>query len=452
MSETYNIVDSVINVFPSSNATKKTTSEENLRAVITRLKIGNYVVDESTGLAINTVGTLSIPSGYAVNINGYLISFENSTSVSNVPSDCDVFMKLCYNGDGLLYGKEDDVTYTHGIVIVFTEPLVTEDYVQITKVVNDAIDPTFIPNKFPISTKDIKNGDTNDSLADYISTTAPNTYVSKVDPDTKKGDLDFIADGNQDHIDISNTGIDFKNSSTVNLHIAQGIISKDTSKIEFKTESGAKNIVATANNFKVIGNASITASGNVVTVDNTGTTLGNFKINGNNITNNNAITVTNSGGITFSGNLIANKVYNAVFNDYAEAFEVADIEEGITTGDVVAFTEDGTVTKVTDGADVYRLCGIVSSEDTYAYCLGATPDELANGSKVPVALCGRVYLNCESLIDVKVLTSGTYIAVKPNGQGLEIVRDLSRRVIGKVTKTVEINEENHMVQVKVVSV
>ena len=83
-----------------------------------------------------------------------------------------------------------------------------------------------------------------------------------------------------------------------------------------------------------------------------------------------------SGGIGCAKNIRANKVYNAVWNDYAECRE-ADTEEA---GRCV--TETGGKMRLTD-ARLMAGCRLIS--DTYGFCMGETEK-----AKTPVAVAGRV--------------------------------------------------------------
>ena len=437
----YNVVDVDLNIFPSSNASKKTTSEVNLREVVSRLKVNNFIVNESTGLQLSS-GILTIPDGYQVNMDGYLLTFKETT-ISSVPSDSDIFICLHYANDDLLYGKENDVTYTHGVEIVFTETSYPDPCFQIARSVGGSLDSNFKPVVVPFTSDNISVGNTSDTLTDYINTIAGNTYVSKINPDTKKGSLTFDDTGNTDTVIIDNSSIDIQDNGTSTLKLEKGKISRGTSKIEINGD-----ITITAPNTDIVGNGSITSGTHSIVVDSAKSMIDNFSFNGNTITNNNAITVTNSGGITFSGDVHAARVFNAVFNDIAEMMPKAADEE-ILPGDVVAFEDDGSVTKVINGKHVFRLAGIVSSEETYGYLLGG--EGLPEDQKVPIALCGRVWLNCKSLIHLETLEVGELIAVDPSGVGLQISSEFNRRVVGRVAQTKKINENDYMVLVKVVA-
>lgn len=130
-----------------------------------------------------------------------------------------------------------------------------------------------------------------------------------------------------------------------------------------------------------------------------------------------------SGDVTATGDIRANKVYNAVYNDLAEFMEKADAEEDIQPGDVVYFNDEG---KVTKEVNAYALAGVVSSEETYGMALGG--DKLEDNEKVPVALAGRVYLNVEDL-DV---VPGDILAIDNNGR-IIVVMEENRFTLGKAT-------------------
>lgn len=130
-----------------------------------------------------------------------------------------------------------------------------------------------------------------------------------------------------------------------------------------------------------------------------------------------------SGDITATGEIRANKVYNAVYNDLAEFMAKSDTSEDIQPGDVVYFTEEG---KVTKDVNAYALAGVVSSEETYGMALGG--DGLSDKEKVPVALAGRVYLNVGDL-DVM---PGDILSIDGCGKVI-VTMDENRFTLGKAT-------------------
>ena len=89
-----------------------------------------------------------------------------------------------------------------------------------------------------------------------------------------------------------------------------------------------------------------------------------------------------TGGVGISGDLYANKVIGAYWNDYAENREVRPLDwEIIENGMVVAENGDDTLS-----ITIKRLQpGAKIISDTYGMCIGAT-----NVFTRPIALCGRV--------------------------------------------------------------
>lgn len=99
--------------------------------------------------------------------------------------------------------------------------------------------------------------------------------------------------------------------------------------------------------------------------------------------------LTVGGNITATGTITGSKVYNAVWNDYAEWFEKDNEEEIFTPGEICIWTGNG-VTKATKANDK-AVVGIVS--DSYGHILGGEnlKDMEENNKKfVPIGLKGRV--------------------------------------------------------------
>lgn len=155
------------------------------------------------------------------------------------------------------------------------------------------------------------------------------------------------------------------------------------------------------------------------------TTTGSLETNtlDSNLLTANDVQVT--GGISASGNIVGAKVFNAVYNDYAEWFERGDDAD---VGDIVALDIiTGKYRKATLNDKV--IAGIVSGD--YAHIIGGEPskDYVGHNMKrfIPVCLVGRV--------PVKVLDDpclGSYVV--PSGKpGVGIsVRDWSDKAVGIV--------------------
>lgn len=96
--------------------------------------------------------------------------------------------------------------------------------------------------------------------------------------------------------------------------------------------------------------------------------------------------VINNGNITADGEIRASRVWNAVYNDYAEIFE-KDANEVIEPGDVVCIGLDAKVHKVHDRADIDRIIGVCS--DTAGTVLGGK--DISKDNQVIVGLVGQIW-------------------------------------------------------------
>lgn len=98
---------------------------------------------------------------------------------------------------------------------------------------------------------------------------------------------------------------------------------------------------------------------------------------------------------TFSDTLTANKVYGAVWNDYAEYFERGEDTE---VGDIIALDLHSGSEKYVKAINGDVVCGVHS--DTYGHLIGGksipadytgTYEDYNNDSYIPVGMIGRVY-------------------------------------------------------------
>lgn len=143
-------------------------------------------------------------------------------------------------------------------------------------------------------------------------------------------------------------------------------------------------------------------------------TAGTFETNtfDSNLLTANDVQVT--GSISASGNIVGAKVFNAVYNDYAEWFERGD---DASTGDIVALDLDtGKYRKAT--MDDKVIAGIVSND--YAHIIGGKPFDnyVEENMKyyIPVCLVGRVIVKVTGSVQI-----GDYIVPsKTPGVGVAV--------------------------------
>lgn len=102
----------------------------------------------------------------------------------------------------------------------------------------------------------------------------------------------------------------------------------------------------------------------------------------------NGVSFSNS-NVSTSGTITGGKVYNAVWNDYAEWFEKEDLDEDFEAGDIVSWVESG-VTKSNSYGDT-MVVGVYS--DSYGHIVGGESlEDMEDNHKkfVPVGLAGRL--------------------------------------------------------------
>lgn len=99
-----------------------------------------------------------------------------------------------------------------------------------------------------------------------------------------------------------------------------------------------------------------------------------------------------SGGVGVSGDIYANKVHNAIWNDYAEYFQRGEDTE---PGDIIALdmaADNEQYIKAVKGAPTVGV-----HSDTYGHILGGDEGSQDNDKNyIPVGLCGRVMVKIAS--------------------------------------------------------
>lgn len=139
-------------------------------------------------------------------------------------------------------------------------------------------------------------------------------------------------------------------------------------------------------------------------------------------------------GTTITADVItANKVYGAIWNDYAEWFEKENVDDIFDFGDICSWNEKGVV--LSSPFDV-RVVGVVSN--TYGHILGGFPlADMEENSKhfVPIGLTGRVNVKVKGAVKV-----GDLIISAGNGIGKVDNNASIQQVVGKALESS--NDEN----------
>ena len=139
-------------------------------------------------------------------------------------------------------------------------------------------------------------------------------------------------------------------------------------------------------------------------------------------------------GTTITADVItANKVYGAIWNDYAEWFEKENVNDTFDFGDICSWNENGVV--LSSPSDV-KVVGVVSN--TYGHILGGFPlADMEENSKhfVPIGLTGRVNVKVKGAVKV-----GDLIISAGNGIGKVDNNASIQQVVGKALESS--NDEN----------
>lgn len=147
---------------------------------------------------------------------------------------------------------------------------------------------------------------------------------------------------------------------------------------------------------------------------------------------------TGTNRLNYSGYLYATRIYNAVYNDYAEYFERYDLNESLEPGDII-ISKKGKFTKSTK-ANQRNVIGVYS--DSYGHILGGKGDGHDDENFIPIGLSGRV--------DVKVIGKAEEgdLIVSSDIPGVGIVNNDAKlgTIIGKVIEDKN-NEEIEKVKI-----
>lgn len=103
---------------------------------------------------------------------------------------------------------------------------------------------------------------------------------------------------------------------------------------------------------------------------------------------------TNSNRLNYDGYFYATRVYNAVYNDYAECFKAAEYEN-IPKNRIVELKNNKVYIA---SPESNAVIGVVS--DSYGYMLYGSEEEIKSGLKIPVGMAGTLFVDSEDNVDV----------------------------------------------------
>lgn len=153
-----------------------------------------------------------------------------------------------------------------------------------------------------------------------------------------------------------------------------------------------------------------------------------------------------SGDIKASGTIIASKVYNAVWNDYAEAYYKDNPDENVLPGTVISKVKGKNTYAPTIDDNRNLVVGVVS--DSYGHLIGGDADKsLEDNLKYyyPIALAGRVYVR---VVKGAIINEGDLIfASSSRGLASAYSKATPGTIIGKSLESSDGTKDKVLIQV-----
>lgn len=135
---------------------------------------------------------------------------------------------------------------------------------------------------------------------------------------------------------------------------------------------------------------------------------------------------------------LTSKIYNAVYNDYAECFENSNLEYNAVKNRIVEINNNGQVVLARKNSN--RVIGIVS--DSYAMLINGTDEDVYNGKKIPIGLAGTLFVKTNKNVEFSDI--GKILVADDNGFGIPSNRPKLNTSIGKI---IGIDAENNRYKV-----
>ena len=151
---------------------------------------------------------------------------------------------------------------------------------------------------------------------------------------------------------------------------------------------------------------------------------------------------TNTTRLNYDGYLYATRVYNAIYNDYAECFYSDGLIYSEVVNRIVEVDFDGKLSLAKEKSD--GVIGIVS--DSYGFLLNSSEEEIENGSKIPVGLAGTLYVDSEDIVDERNIHR--LICAGKDGKARVIPKGKAHKYEGCVVgKIIGVNKEKNQYKI-----
>lgn len=133
-----------------------------------------------------------------------------------------------------------------------------------------------------------------------------------------------------------------------------------------------------------------------------------------------------SGNVSATGTFTASRVYNAVYNDYAECFKNSNLIYKEVLHRIVEIDNNECVRLAAKNS--YRVIGVVS--DNYGHLLGGLEEDIESGKKIPVGLAGTLYVY--TLDDINTNNIGKFVCADNNGYATVASKNSEGTIVGKI--------------------
>ena len=136
-----------------------------------------------------------------------------------------------------------------------------------------------------------------------------------------------------------------------------------------------------------------------------------------------------TGSLSASGTITASKVYNAVYNDYAEFYEKANNED-VKYGYVIELNPDTGRYHIACHEDSTLVVGV--SSNTYGHIIGGEPlENMEENLKryIPVGIAVRVRVRITGIVHI-----GDRLTSAANGCAKTSKREIPGSIIGKLLR------------------
>lgn len=142
---------------------------------------------------------------------------------------------------------------------------------------------------------------------------------------------------------------------------------------------------------------------------------------------------TGTSRINANGYFYATRVYNAVYNDYAECFDNISLKYEDVKNRIVELDSNGCTVLACRNSN--KVIGIVS--DSYAMLLNGTEDEIQEGDKIPVGLVGTLFVKAKKSVDESDI--GKFVVSDGDGYAKAKKKYKNGTCVGKIIGINKIN-------------